>query len=123
MPHIEIDYSANVAGAVEKSELPRKLHHAAHSLGVFPSNGIRTFARQVDSYHIGLDQGSEAFIQIRVRVAPGRPEEVMKHISETFFQTAHDAMSDQFETRELGIQLEVSEFTDALTIRRNTINN
>ncbi len=123
MPHIEIDYSANIADAIETSELPRKLHQAAHKLGVFPTNGVRTFARKVDIYHAGSDRGEEAFIQIRIRVAPGRPEELMKRIAETFFQTACDAMSSNFDTRELGLQLEVSEFTDELTYRRNTINN
>ena len=123
MPHIEIDYTANVADAVEKSELPRKLHHAAHELGVFPTNGIRTFVRQINTYHVGLDQGTEAFIQIRIRVAPGRTDEVMKTITERFFQVANSAMSDQFDIRSLGLQLEVSQFIDTLTFRRNTISN
>lgn len=123
MPHIEIDYSANIEEAIQQSQLPRKLHENAHNLGVFPTNGIRTFARKVEHYHVGLDQGKEAFIQIRIRVAPGRSEEVISQISRSFFETAHNAMAHHFENRELGLQLELSEFTDALTHRRNTISS
>jgi 5-carboxymethyl-2-hydroxymuconate isomerase len=45
-----------------------------------------------------------------------------KDIDRTLFQTAETAMTKYFNERELAIQLEVSAFTDALTLRRNTIN-
>ena len=121
MPHITIDFTAYIAAEIDQSNLVKKLQAAAHWMKVFPANGIRTFARQHDHYAVGLDTGSEAFIQIHVRVSPERTDQLKKDIARTLFQTAETAMAKYFNERELAIQLEVSAFTDALTLRRNTI--
>jgi 5-carboxymethyl-2-hydroxymuconate isomerase len=122
MPHITIDFTANIATEIDQSNLVKTLQAAAHGMKIFPSNGIRTFARKQDHYAVGLDTGSEAFIQIHVRVSPDRTEELKKDIARTLFQAAETAMAQYFNERELAIQLEVSAFTGALTLRRNTIN-
>ncbi|MFJ4156253.1 hypothetical protein ACIPZF_15835 [Pseudomonas sp. NPDC089752] len=123
MPNITIDYTANIADAVETCQLASKLHLAAHALGCFPSNGIRTFARSHDQYLVGHCRGSEAFIQIQVRIAPGRSRELMSQIMNALYKAAVDAMAEQSAKRELGIQLEVTEFSSALTRSHNTISS
>ncbi|WP_460422212.1 tautomerase family protein [Pseudomonas sp. ZL2] len=122
MPNITIEYTANIAEAVEANQLASKLHLAAHELGCFPSNGIRTFARSHDQYLVGHCRGSEAFIQIQVHIAPGRSRELLSQIMNTLFKAAVNAMAEQTVKRELGIQLEVTEFSSALTRSHNTIS-
>ncbi|MBD9574286.1 5-carboxymethyl-2-hydroxymuconate Delta-isomerase [Pseudomonas sp. BGr12] len=115
MPHIAIDYSANLANDLQPLDLPRKLHEAAQAMGVFPINGLRTFAQAVDDYRVGANTANEAFINIQVRIAPGRPEELRQRIVDTLFDTAEQTLAALIEERPVGLQLEITEFDRSLT--------
>ena len=115
MPHIAIDYSSNLANDLQPLDLPRKLHEAAQAMGVFPINGLRTFARAIDQYHVGAGSQGEAFINIQVRIAPGRPEELRQRIVDTLFATAEQTLAELIARRPVGLQLEITEFDRSLT--------
>ena len=95
--------------------LPAKLHKAAQDLGVFPSNGLRTFARAIDQYHVGTDTQDEAFINIQIRIAPGRPEELRQRIVDSLFASAEQTLAALIEKRSIGLQLEITELDRSLT--------
>lgn len=115
MPHIAIDYTANLTDDLYTLELPRKLHEAAISLGVFPLNGLRTFARAIDQHHVGADTRNEGFINIQIRIAPGRPEELRQRIVDTLFATAEQTLAALIDKRPVGLQLEITELDRSLT--------
>lgn len=115
MPHIAIDYTANLTNDLLPLELPKKLHEAAQDLGVFPLNGLRTFARAIDEFHVGTASQNEAFINIQVRIAPGRPQELRQRIVDTLFSTAEQTLAALIEKRSVGLQLEVTELDRSLT--------
>lgn len=115
MPHIAIDYTANLTDDLRLLELPRKLHEAAISLGVFPLNGLRTFARAIDEFHVGAATRDEGFINIQIRIAPDRPEELRQRIVDTLFATAEQTLAELIEKRPVGLQLEITELDRSLT--------
>ncbi|MDH1007477.1 5-carboxymethyl-2-hydroxymuconate Delta-isomerase [Pseudomonas nicosulfuronedens] len=115
MPHIAIDYTANLTDDLHPLELPRKLHEAAISLGVFPLNGLRTFARAIDQHHVGADTRNEGFVNIQIRIAPGRPEELRQRIVDTLFATAEQTLAALIDKRPVGLQLEITELDRSLT--------
>ncbi|MFS2123687.1 5-carboxymethyl-2-hydroxymuconate Delta-isomerase [Pseudomonas sp. Pseusp97] len=115
MPHITIDYTANLTDDLQPLGLPRKLHEAAQALGVFPINGLRTFARVIEEYRVGANTKNEAFINIQIRIAPGRPEELRQRIVDTLFATAEQTLATLIEKRPIGLQLEITEFDRSLT--------
>lgn len=115
MPHIAIDYTANLTDDLLPLELPRKMHEAAQGLGVFPLNGLRTFARAIEEYQVGANTANEAFINIHVRIAPGRPEGLRQRIVDTLFATAEQTLAALIEKRPVGLQLEITELDRSLT--------
>ncbi|MFV3330361.1 5-carboxymethyl-2-hydroxymuconate Delta-isomerase [Pseudomonas sp. NY15437] len=115
MPHIAIDYTANLADDLAPLALAQKLHDAARTLGVFPLNGLRTFARAVEEFQVGANTQDEAFINIQIRIAPGRPEELRQRIVDTLFAMAEQTLAALMEKRPLGLQLEITEFERRLT--------
>ena len=115
MPHIAIDYTANLTDDLLPLELPRKVHEAAQGLGVFPLNGLRTFARAIEEYQVGANTANEAFINIHIRIAPGRPEELRQRIVDTLFATAEQTLAALIEKRPVGLQLEITELDRSLT--------
>lgn len=115
MPHIAIDYTANLTDDLLPLELPRKLHEAARELGVFPLNGLRTFARAIEQHHVGADTRNEGFVNIQIRIAPGRPEELRQRIVDTLFATAGQTLAALIDRRPVGLQLEITELDRSLT--------
>ncbi|MFV3369667.1 5-carboxymethyl-2-hydroxymuconate Delta-isomerase [Pseudomonas sp. NY15435] len=115
MPHIAIDYTANLTDDLLPLELPRKVHEAAQGLRVFPLNGLRTFARAIEEYQVGANTANEAFINIHIRIAPGRPEELRQRIVDTLFATAEQTLAALIEKRPVGLQLEITELDRSLT--------
>lgn len=115
MPHIAIDYTANLADDLAPLALAQKLHDAARTLGVFPLNGLRTFARVVEEFQVGANTQDEAFINIQIRIAPGRPEELRQRIVDTLFATAEQTLATLLAKRPVGLQLEITEFDRSLT--------
>lgn len=115
MPHIQIDYTANLEADIQQRKLVDALHQAAVGSGIFPVWGIRTIAQPVVHYRVGNGAPNNAFVQVFVRIGPGRDLALRQHIASLLFEALMQSMGDLLETRRLGLQLEVMEFDAALT--------
>ena len=90
MPHITIEYSANVAEHHDIDALVCAVHDAALAHGLPPADGLRTRAAARDHYCIadGSDPETFAFIAIAVRVGPGRDASAKSSFIETVLDAA-----------------------------------
>ena len=52
MPHLIVEYSANIEDQIALDALLDKLHTCAAGTGVFPLGGLRVRARRADAYRI-----------------------------------------------------------------------
>ncbi|MEO3999348.1 hypothetical protein [Mesorhizobium sp. CAU 1732] len=120
MPHITIDYTSGLDADIDMRALADAVHDSACRSGVFPIGGVRTLVRQAQ-YSRVADRGDGAgFVQISVRIAPGRSTETKTDVARTLFEAAASAMSAVFETRDdVALQLEITEFDRAMTLSRN----
>ncbi len=121
MPHIQIDYTANLTEAVEAGRLIDAVHQAAIDSGIFPVWGIRTIARPVAQYRVGNGAPGNGFVQINVRIAPGRDLALRQRIARDLFAAVSRAMAPHFCTGRLGCQLEVTEFDGDVRVYRNNL--
>ncbi|WP_114971619.1 5-carboxymethyl-2-hydroxymuconate Delta-isomerase [Rhodoferax ferrireducens] len=121
MPHIQIDYSANLETVVTDACLVDAVHQAVVDSGIFPVWGIRTFARAVAQYRIGNGEAENGFVNISVRIAPGRNLALRQRISRELFGAVLQTMDSLFKTRRLGCQLEVTEFDAEVSIYKNNL--
>ncbi len=121
MPHIQIDYSANLESAVIEARLVETIHRAAVDSGIFPVWGIRTFARALTHYRIGNGEADNGFVNVTVRIAPGRNMALRQRIARELFGALLQTMDDLFKTHRLGCQLEVTEFDADVSIYKNNL--
>ena len=84
MPHITIEYSANLKDQIDVLKLVETVHQAALRTGVFEVAAVRTRAAGRDLYAIADGHRDNAFVAINVRVAPGRPAETRKRLGRRF---------------------------------------
>ena len=71
MPHLIVEYSANLEPALDIATLVEALHEAALETGVFPIGGMRTRAARRDLYRIADGHADNAFIHVQARIGAG----------------------------------------------------
>ena len=123
MPNITIDYTANLRGMFVPQDLVAALHRGAVACETFPITGIRVFCRESEHFVVAHGERDEGFVQIQVRIAPGRSDVLKRRIAETLLAAAENALEPVFATRSVGLQLEVTEFADAFTVRKSTLKD
>jgi 5-carboxymethyl-2-hydroxymuconate isomerase len=71
VPHLIIEYSANLERAIDIPRLVAAVHAAALETGVFPIGGIRTRAERRDAYAVADSHPDNAFIHVQARIGVG----------------------------------------------------
>ena len=72
MPHLIVEYSANLTAAADVAALLHAVHDAALATGLAPLDGLRTRAERRTEYVIADDHPDNAFVAIVARLGPGR---------------------------------------------------
>jgi 5-carboxymethyl-2-hydroxymuconate isomerase len=88
MPHIIIDYSRGASEAVDITALARAVHRSVRDGGLVKPAVVRTLAREATVSFVADEHPENHFIQIIMRIAPGRDAEPKKHLLEAAFKSA-----------------------------------
>jgi 5-carboxymethyl-2-hydroxymuconate isomerase len=121
MPHLVLDYSANLEPAVDVNVLIRIVHEAALETGLFPPGGIRTRAARHDAYRIADGHPDNAYVHLTARIGQGRTEEARRTAGEHIFAALKAALAETFAQRPLAISFELAEI-DALSFKHNNLH-
>ena len=76
MPHLIVEYSANLAPALDIDRLVGALHETAAGIDALPLASIRTRAERRDVYRIADCHPDNTFVAVYLRVLEGRPLDV-----------------------------------------------
>ena len=122
MPHLIVEYSSNLDGAVEIPALLKGVHEAALATGVFPIGGLRTRAARRDQYVVADGHVDNSFIHVQVRIGTGRSPEVRQKAAEQIFAAVKDATAAAFAVRPLGLTLEMAEIDPVGSLKHNNLH-
>ncbi|MDX1482194.1 MAG: 5-carboxymethyl-2-hydroxymuconate Delta-isomerase [Woeseiaceae bacterium] len=121
MPHQIIEYSANLADSVDIDALVTTLHEAAAAIDVLPVGGLRTRAKAHEHYRIADGHPDNAFVNVILRIAPGRSFEERKEAGETLFAALSDFLQHVYDASPLAISYEIQEIDADLRWKQNNI--
>jgi 5-carboxymethyl-2-hydroxymuconate isomerase len=121
MPHIWIDYSANLEERLDVSALVDEIHGAAVRSGIFPAGGIRTRARADVHYRIADTHPDNGFVHVVVRIAAGRDQQTKKDIGTLLFSRLCQMLEPVYASAPLGLSLEVQELDAELNFKKNNL--
>jgi 5-carboxymethyl-2-hydroxymuconate isomerase len=122
LPHITIEYSANLDRAFDMNDLVHQMHEAALTTGVFELGGLRTRVARRDVYRIADGDAANAFVHVVVNIGYGRDLDARKRMAETLFKTLNAFLDPVYARAPLAISLEVTEIDPDLTFKRNNIH-
>jgi 5-carboxymethyl-2-hydroxymuconate isomerase len=121
MPHIIIEYSANVENEVSPQRLVEEMHAAAVASGIADIAGFRTRAERRDVYRVGDGNPSNGFVHIVARIRHGRSVEQRKALAASLMAAADKALEQAFAARPLALSVEVHEIDPETRLMRNTM--
>ena len=121
MPHIIIDYSANLEPAADIAGLCEGLRKTAAALDVFPMTGVRVRAIRADHYAIADGDPGHGYIDISVRLRAGRTPEARKAATAALFATAKAHLADLIATRPVMLSMEMRDIDPEVSPKINTV--
>ncbi len=121
MPHLMIDYSANVEPDVDLGGLCNTLRDVAASIDAFPLAGVKVRAVRVDHYAIADGNPEHGFIDISVRIREGRDMETKQDAAQKLFDAANEFVADVMQRRSLALSLELRDIDAALSPKSGSI--
>ena len=122
MPHIQIEYSANLEAQLDFPRFLSALRDSALATGVFPLGGIRVRAYRADHYVVADNHPENAFVHVMLRVGHGRDLETRKRACAAIFETASRELEPLFARIPIGLSLEMQEVDPVLTFKKNNLH-
>jgi 5-carboxymethyl-2-hydroxymuconate isomerase len=119
MPHLIIEYSANIEAEVPPARLLEDFHRTAIDLGIAEPVGVRTRLERRDQYRVGDDGRDNAFVHIVARLRAGRSAEQKKTMLEALLAQANKTLAPSFAARGLALTIEVHEIDPEFRVMRN----
>lgn len=122
MPHIIVEYSANLDGSLDIQRLVDDLHQVVTDSGVADVAAIRTRAKKRDVYRVADGDTKNAFVHVTMRLRIGRSEEQRTQLAEALLAATDGNLKRAYATHAIAIAVEMEEI-DNITARKNTIRS
>ena len=121
MPHVTIEFSANVAEHHDIDALVVAVHEAALAHGLPPADGHRTRAAERTHYAVADRNPDFAFVAIHCRVGPGRDAETKQSFIEQLLDAAEAQLTAEPSPLAIMWSIELTEIDPEFRINRNHV--
>jgi 5-carboxymethyl-2-hydroxymuconate isomerase len=122
MPHLNIEYSANLEEALDVQALVDRIHETALETGIFPLGGVRTRAESRKHYRIANGDPRAGYIHMVVRIGPGRDADTRRSAGERIFGALCDFTDELYRSRPLALSFELQEIPSDMAWRKNNLH-
>ena len=123
MPHISLDYSANLEPYLDIAELCDTLRSAAIRTGTFPIAGVRV--RAFAATHVSIADGAakHGYIDISVRLRGGRDLETRQVATQAIFDAAREFLATALQQHSIALSFEMRDIDPELSPKCGTIRD
>ena len=122
MPHLIVEYSANIEDQIALDALLDKLHTCALGTGVFPLGGLRVRAHRADAFRIADKAPNNGFVHVTALIGHGRPLDVQQRAAEELFAVLTKHLEPLYDQSPLALSLNVQEFHPVLNFKKNNLH-
>ena len=120
MPHIIIEYTANLASEARLPVLLKTVNEVLIAqAGVFPTGGIRSRAIRLDDYRMADGAADDAFVHVTLKIGSGRSDAVKKQTCDALFEAIKAHFAELYAKRYLALSMELSEFSETGSYKHN----
>jgi 5-carboxymethyl-2-hydroxymuconate isomerase len=119
MPHVIVEYSANIEADLTPQQLVEDIHGAAVGAGIAEPVAIRTRLMRRDVFRVGDGSPENAFVHIDIRGRKGRSLEQKKTMVQAIYDQANKTLDHVFKARPLALTVEFHEIDSETRLLRN----
>ncbi|MFC5476296.1 5-carboxymethyl-2-hydroxymuconate Delta-isomerase [Paraherbaspirillum soli] len=118
MPHLTLEYSANLSADGDLQTLCAQLAacliaQQADGKPVYPIGGVRVRAIAADYYCIADGAADAAFVHATLKIAAGRSEPVKRRTGDALFEVLKTHFAVLYQQMGLALSLEITEFSES----------
>ena len=123
MPHLTVEYSANIEADVDMQAYCEAMRDAMVATGIFPLGGIRVRAFPCRTYAIADGADDYGYLHMICRVGHGRNEETRLEAAETIYAAAEEFLKPRIGDRPFALSLDLDELHPVTSLKRyNTLH-
>ena len=119
MPHVIVEYSANIEAELLPEDLVDDIHRAALASGIAEPVAVRTRLMRREHYRVGDGSKENAFVHIDIRARKGRTLEQKKAAVQALYDQANKTLEPVFRARPLALTVEIHEIDPETRLLRN----
>lgn len=121
MAHLILEFSDNLGAEIAPAVLFETLHEALAASGVFPLAGLRSRAYPVSDYRVADGRPGAAFVNLTMKIGPGRSEAVQEEIATMVFDLLNEHLKRAFQRHPLSVSFEMAELRPICRFNRNNL--
>lgn len=122
MPHVTIEYSANLDATADIPGLCRAVHAAMLASGVFEIGAIRVRALRAEHYAVTDLDPRNAFVDISVRIGAGRGLSDKTAVGEAVNAAAKSVLAPVLAAPHFALSVELREIDATLSWKTNPMH-
>ena len=122
MPHVTMEYSANLESQVDFDGLCRAVHTTGIATGLFELGAVRVRAIKCDHYAIADLLPQNSFIDTSIRIGLGRSQANKEHLGEAINTTMNKFLAEQLSQPYFALSIEVREINTPLSWKTNAMH-
>ena len=123
MPHLTIEYSANMEDRIDMAGFCNALRLAAIATGVLPMAGVRVRAIRADHVSIADGDPRHGFVDISLRLRGGRDLATRKKATQQIFDAARAYLEPMMAAHPIALSFEMRDIDPELSPKLGTIRN
>lgn len=123
MPHLAIEYSANLEERADLDALCHAVHGAILDSGLFETGAVRVRAFPARHFAIADLMSENAFADMSFRIGKGRSAEDRKRVGEAIFAAAREVLAPLFRSPHFALSLEIREIDAELSWKKNAMHS
>lgn len=122
MPHLAVEYSANLEVQSDMAALCNSLHTTMMASGLFELGAVRVRARPCPHYAVADLLEKNAFADMILRIGTGRSADEKKAVGQALMRTAEAHFAPQLAHPHFALTLEIQEISQDFSWRTNAIH-
>ena len=122
MPHVTMEYSANLQTQVDFNGLCHAIHTTGIATGLFELGAVRVRAIKCDHYAIADLLPQNSFIDTSIRIGLGRSQADKERLGEAINTTMNEFLAEQLSQPYFALSIEVREINTPLSWKTNAMH-
>ncbi len=123
MPHIFVEYSANLEEHCDTGEMLQNVHDAAASHPSVPLAGLRTRAIRRDDYLIANGNNANMFVAVIARLNGDRGQVPLVEVRDLLAEAVKRSVGDLIREQPIAISVEVQPIDAVMRVNENSIRD